>query len=924
MDTKRLDSLLLDWQDQLAQGRDVSPGELCRDCPELAEELGKRIHALRHMNDLVQTDDGDLATKKHFAKGDENDTARSRGESGYTSARPVDSVPGYEILGELGRGGMGVVYKARQENLNRTVALKMILAGTHAGASAMARFFKEAETIANLKHPNVVQVHEFGSHGGMPYFSLEYLEGGNLADKIKGEPQDPLQAARTVQTLARTMQAAHDQGIVHRDLKPANVLLDRDGTPKITDFGLAKQGDSAMTATGEIMGTPSYMAPEQAEGKIKEIGPAADVYALGAILYDLLTGRPPFKGTSAWETLQMVIGGEAVPPSKLQLKVPRDLETICLKCLQKDPAKRYGSAQDLAEDLRRFLDGEPIRARPVGRSERLWRWCRRKPLVAGLAASLVLVLTGSFIGVTFLWLQAEEQWDAAVKAQKRSDELKKIADEKSRLAGIEADNAKREANKALRTAQVLVDMFQAADPLGLGGIPALQPPGGAKLSALEILRGGAKKVLKDLNDEPDTQAKLLDTIGNVFVTLGQPEDARPVLEKALALRRKLLPAEHPDLAATLHNLGWLHQQIGDYVSSNRFYREALAIRRKHAKDDPFAMSATLFNLGWLLADLHDNAAAEKMFQEVIDVRVACLGANHRDTAVARIGLAAVYINDGKILQAIVPYQQAMAAIRTIEGGKGLAESVDLFQKAIIGRDLPVLVRKTLLGLKDDRDVEKCFEDSLALARKTLGKEHVYVALVLHELGLTLMRHHKDFEAETHFRECLRIAREYGLDHPKTTILLRHFCILLNRNGKQAEARELLEEALAVRQKRHPKGHASVADVLALQGRSREALTMYCQFPGAYPGYAESCLSMLAPTLQATELVDLACQFARAAGQRQGDERDRFFNLAMTALRRAKGNGFREVERLQHKDLDGLRGRKDFQKLVAEMQASSGK
>jgi hypothetical protein len=307
-------------------------------------------------------------------------------------------VPGYEILGELGRGGMGVVYKARQLCLNRVVALKMILAGSHAGPGATARFLREAETVARLKHPNVVQVHEFGTHEGKPYFSLEYLEGGSLADHLKGEPQPPAQAAQMVQTLARAVQTAHEQGIVHRDLKPANVLLATDGTLKITDFGLAKQGDSGMTATGEVLGTPSYMAPEQAEGTPKLVGAASDVYALGAILYELLTGRPPFKGASAWDTIQLVVGTEPVPPSRLQPKMPRDLETVCLKCLEKEPARRYATAADLAEDLRRFQAGEPIQARPptlVSLARSLTRhygraaaWVFTVGFIAGLLAGL--------------------------------------------------------------------------------------------------------------------------------------------------------------------------------------------------------------------------------------------------------------------------------------------------------------------------------------------------------------------------------------------------------------------------------------------------------------------------------------------------------------------------------------------------------
>jgi hypothetical protein len=310
-------------------------------------------------------------------------------------------VPGYEILGELGRGAVGVVYKARQLALNRVVALKMILAGAHASGEEMARFRIEAEAVAQIKHPNIVQVYDIGEFEGKAFFSLEYVEGGSLERRLNRKVQQSGAAAALVETLARAMQSAHDKGIIHRDLKPANILLSPDGVPKIADFGLAKrlEQDSHQTQSGSVMGTPSYMAPEQAMGAVNEIGPATDVYALGAILYDTLTGRPPFKGVTLLDTLAQVRNDEPAPPSRLQPRVPRDLETICLKCLEKSPCKRYASALELAEDLRRYQSGEPIQARPMGRAERLWRWCRRNPV----AASMILAVTlGSAFGMWYL------------------------------------------------------------------------------------------------------------------------------------------------------------------------------------------------------------------------------------------------------------------------------------------------------------------------------------------------------------------------------------------------------------------------------------------------------------------------------------------------------------------------------------------
>ena len=337
------------------------------------------------------------------------------------TGRVVPAIAGYEILEELGRGGMGVVYKARQVRLDRPCALKMILGGAHAGPEAAARFLAEAQAIARLQHPHIVQIHHIGEAEGLPFFELEYVDGGSLDRTLDGTPWTARRAAGLVELLAGAVAEAHRLGIVHRDLKPANILLTADGTPKITDFGLAKSlgADSGLTATDSIMGSPSYMAPEQAAGQTKQLGPPADVYALGATLYELLTGRPPFRGATILETLEQVKTVEPVPPSRLVPGLPRDVETIALKCLQKEPGKRYDSAAALAEDLRRFLDGEPIVARPVPAWERAWRWCRRHPAPAALTAAVVLVAALGLAGILWQWGEAVQARDLASKAGRR-------------------------------------------------------------------------------------------------------------------------------------------------------------------------------------------------------------------------------------------------------------------------------------------------------------------------------------------------------------------------------------------------------------------------------------------------------------------------------------------------------------------------
>ena len=323
--------------------------------------------------------------------------------AGPASRLKMPVVPGYEILEELGRGGMGIVYKARELRLNRLVALKMILAGEYAGTDAVERFMAEAEIVARLQHPSIVRIHAIGDCEGRPYVDLEYIEGGSLAVRLDGTPWPPREAAGLVETLASAMAEAHRMGIVHRDLKPANILFADDGTPKITDFGLAKstENDADLTRTHSILGSPNYMAPEQADGHARDVGPTADVYALGTNLYELLTGRPPFVGPTILATLDLVKNVEPVPPRHLQPDVASDLETICLKCLRKEPHHRYESAEALAEDLGRYLDGEPILARPTPHWERAWKWVRRRPAIA----ALVIVSTLSLLAAIGLGLE---------------------------------------------------------------------------------------------------------------------------------------------------------------------------------------------------------------------------------------------------------------------------------------------------------------------------------------------------------------------------------------------------------------------------------------------------------------------------------------------------------------------------------------
>lgn len=382
---------------------------------------------------------------------------------GLTAAgEPPPRVGDYELLSRIAAGGMGVVYKARQASLNRLVALKMISAGLLASPTEVERFRLEAEAVARLDHPNIVPIHEVGEHDGRPYYSMKLVDGGPLTERLAHLTGDPGAAARLMETVARAVYHAHERGVLHRDLKPANILLDAAGQPHVTDFGLAKrlQEDCDLTQSGTVLGTPHYMSPEQAAGQCKRLTTASDVYALGAILYELLTGRPPFVGEGEADVRLQVLFTEPVPPSRLRSDVPRDLETICLKCLRKEPHERYPSALSLADDLGRFQSGQPILARPVSLRERIWQWARRKPAVAGLAVSLALVTVATFSVITVMWLRTHR---LNFELQRRQAELRHAFDDKAAALEdkVRASELTYQALKRERTANALNTIGQA-------------------------------------------------------------------------------------------------------------------------------------------------------------------------------------------------------------------------------------------------------------------------------------------------------------------------------------------------------------------------------------------------------------------------------------------------------------------------------
>jgi serine/threonine-protein kinase len=541
------------------------------------------------------------------------------------TAGHIPYIPGYEILGELGRGGMGIVYKARQTGLKRIVALKMILAGSHADAKDVARFRIEAEAVARLRHPNIVQIYEIGESEGVPFFSLEFADGGCLKDALDGTPQAHEEAARTIRILATAMQCAHESGIVHRDLKPGNILLMSNGAgsgerlvadhgsipdtsrhspptthpltthqsrrtvPKISDFGLAKplESDTGLTESGIAVGTPSYMAPEQAEGK--GTGPAVDVYALGAILYEMLTGRPPFRANNRLDTVLQVINDDPVPPRRLQSKVPVDLETICLKCLEKDATKRYASAGHLADDLHRYLANEPINARPIGAGRRVLKWARRRPALAALVSVSVLALLVLAGVIEHSTIRLKEERDFALEQRRIADDQRDVADR----ARQDAERQHQRAQVNFERARQAVDqMLTRVGDEKLKNVPLLEE---LQRELLEDALKFNKQFLEDYGDDPAVRAEVARAYfraATIRGMLGKHDEAVTGFRAAIEIQRRLAdeapaePAFRKELAQSFQVLTVHLQEMRAFVDAERAVNEAIALLEALVAQDP--------------------------------------------------------------------------------------------------------------------------------------------------------------------------------------------------------------------------------------------------------------------------------------------------------------------------------------------------
>jgi tetratricopeptide (TPR) repeat protein/tRNA A-37 threonylcarbamoyl transferase component Bud32 len=683
-------------------------------------------------------------------------------------------VPGYEILEELGRGGMGVVYKARHLALNRLVAMKMILHAVNAHPVAQARFQAEAEAVARLQHPNIVQIYEVGEANGCPFLALELVEGGNLNSKLRGTTQPPVEVARLLEVLARAVHHAHQMGIVHRDLKPANILLAADGTPKITDFGLAKrlETDQSQTASEAILGTPAYMAPEQAAGNARIVGPAADLYALGAILYDLLTGRPPLRGSTVMDTLHLVLTSEPLPPRRLQPGIPLDLQTICLKCLSKVPSGRYASAQHLAEDLRRFLDGRPILARPTPGWERAWKWTRRRPAEALLVAVCSLGLVGMVAGLAQyaqkqreLRLEAEHGEELAREAEQAAKEARREAEarrtealrqqELLRQSNERTEKARRRAQDNLLEAQAAVNHLIDVAQRRLPNEPHMER---LRKDLLETALRFCKRLQNQDRDNPAVLLQAAQTwrlVGDIQEAFGQAALAVEAYQASMGIYeelRRATPGEarySSELAGTYLNLAVVQLRLDEDGAAECSLAQArkllLALPRKDAHRRDLALCWN--NVGILAQQRRDSRAALQAYQEALTVFEGLADKEKEEAPVqlewARTlkNLGVLYQTDNQADQAERSYRQALdrldalvrrssevVAVRQERGQVAANYAVLLTQRG--KHDLAEKVCKEAIDLYEELTIQfgglaDC-RHLLALSRMTRGEVRRYL------------------------------------------------------------------------------------------------------------------------------------------------------------------------------------------------------
>jgi tetratricopeptide (TPR) repeat protein/tRNA A-37 threonylcarbamoyl transferase component Bud32 len=652
---------------------------------------------------------------------------------------------------------MGVVYKARHGRLNRPAALKMVLGEARADSKGIIRFLAEAEAAAAVEHPHVVRVYDFGESDGRPFLALELCPGGSLADRLKAGRLAPTAAAGLVRKVADGVAAAHGLGIVHRDLKPANVLFDEHGEPKVADFGLAKRGAGAdLTHSGAVLGTPAYMSPEQAQGGTKFVGPQADVWALGVILYECLTGARPFAADDAWALLRKVMSDDPPGVRTLARAVPRDLDLVCRKCLAKDPRNRYATAAELADDLGRFLAGRPITARPAGLAGRSWKWAKRnKPAVA-------VILALSALAGMAAW-QAVRAHDEAVNAR---------AAEQVALARKE---------QAQEVATFMREVFTQGSAYGQASPTRAV---NQNLTVTEAMDYAVGAIGDRFEDRPGIEAAVRSTIGQTYHKLGKYAAAEPQLARALALREAALGPDHPDTLESVNDLALVYQAKGDYGTAEALFQRSLAGAEAALGPDHRDTLKYLSTLALLYQAKGDYRAAEPLLKRAVAQAEAVLGPDHPDTLTFINNLALLYETTANYAAAEPLYRRALA-------GKERALGPDHPSTLTTAGNLAILYEVT----GDYAAAEPLYRRVLAGWEKALGPDNPETLTCANNMASMYFTKGDYGAAEPLYERALAgWEKALGPDHPHTLMSAGNLATVYFRTGRFAEAIPLYERA----------------------------------------------------------------------------------------------------------------------------------